>query len=119
VDGDGDRLDGENAYTVTFPKGKEPPVNGFWSLTMYDPQHFFEPNDIKRYSVGTKNLQGMTKNDDGSLTVYVQHTSPGADREANWLPAPDSEFAMTLRTYWPKEVVNAGDWTPPPAMKAD
>lgn len=119
VDSAGERLHGANAYTVTFPKGKTPPADGFWSLTMYDPQHFFAPNDIERYSVGTKNLKAMRTNDDGSLTIYVQHASPGADKEANWLPAPDGEFEMTIRTYWPKPEVNAGAWTPPAVEKVD
>ena len=117
VDSEGGRLDGKFAYTLTFPAGQQPPVNGFWSLTMYDPNHFFAPNATERYSVGTKNLQGMTANPDGSLTFFIQHASPGADNEANWLPAPESEFEMTIRTYWPKPEVNAGSWTPPPVHK--
>jgi hypothetical protein len=118
VDRDGSRLDGKSAYTLTFPSGGLPPVNGFWSLTMYDPNHFFAPNDLRRYSVGTKNLRAMAPNPDGSLTLYIQHDSPGAGKEANWLPAPTSEFEMTIRTYWPKAEVNEGRWTPPPAIKA-
>jgi hypothetical protein len=117
VDSDGQRLSGANRYAVTFPKGKTPPVNGFWSLTMYGPEHFFEPNDLKRFSVGTKNLKNMAYNADGSLTIYVQHDSPGKDKEANWLPAPQSEFEMTIRTYWPKPEVNTGGWTPPAVVK--
>ena len=119
VDGGGNRLNGDNAYSVTFPKGKTPPVNGFWSLTMYDPEHFFVRNDIKRYSVGTKNVKDMTLNKDGSLTIYVQNKSPGKDKEANWLPAPSTEFEMTLRTYWPKPAVNSGEWTPPAAVRGE
>lgn len=118
VDSGGQRLSGANRYTLTFPKGKTPPVNGFWSLTMYGPKHFFEPNDLKRYSVGTKNLKNMTYNSDGSLTIYVQHESPGKDKESNWLPAPQTEFEMTIRTYWPKPEVNAGAWTPPTVEKS-
>jgi hypothetical protein len=119
VDAAGQRLNGQgNHYTLTFPKGQTPPVNGFWSLTMYDPQHFFAPNDLKRYSVGTKNLDAMKPNVDGSLTIYIQHDSPGKDKEANWLPAPSSEFEMTIRTYWPKPEVNEGKWTPPTVQKA-
>lgn len=114
VDAGGQRFNGQrNKYTLTFPKGQTPPVNGFWSLTMYDPQHFFAPNDLKRYSVGTKNLEAMKSNADGSLTIYIQHDSPGKDKEANWLPAPASEFEVTIRTYWPKPEVNEGKWTPP------
>ena len=118
IDGDGKRLNGKNTYTVTFAKGKEPPANGFWSLTMYDPQHFFAANTTKRYSVGTKNLKNMAYNADGSLTIYVQNKSPGKEKEANWLPAPDSDFEMTIRTYWPKPEVNSGEWTPPPVKRA-
>jgi hypothetical protein len=119
VDADGERFDGKSKrYTLTFPKGQTPPVNGFWSLTMYDPEHFFAPNDLNRYSLGTKNLNAMKTNDDGSLTVYVQHDSPGKDKEANWLPAPASEFEMTIRTYWPKPEVNEGKWTPPAVHRA-
>ncbi|WP_249277583.1 DUF1254 domain-containing protein [Pandoraea sp. PE-S2R-1] len=113
VDGSGQRLNGSNRYTLTFPKGKTPPVNGFWSLTMYGPEHFFEANDLKRYSVGTKNLKNMAYNPDGSLTIYIQNDSPGKDKESNWLPAPKGEFEMTIRTYWPKPEVNNGGWTPP------
>lgn len=118
VDGKGERLNGNHSYTVTFAKGQTPPANGFWSLTMYDPKHFFAANSLKRYSVGTKNLDRMKYNDDGSLTIYVQHDSPGKDKEANWLPAPKSEFEMTIRTYWAKPEVLSGEWTPPAAVRA-
>ncbi|WP_208642938.1 DUF1254 domain-containing protein [Rahnella woolbedingensis] len=118
VDAKNGRLNGDNNYTITFPKGKTPPVDGFWSLTMYDPQHFFAKNDIERYSVGTKNLKGMKYNEDGSLTIYVQHDSPGKEKEANWLPAPKSDFEMTIRTYWPKPEVLNQTWTPPVVEKS-
>lgn len=118
VDKEGQRLNGNNNYTITFPKGETPPVNGFWSLTMYDPQHFFAKNASERYSVGTKNLKGMKYNDNGSLTIYVQHATPGKDKESNWLPAPNSDFEMTIRTYWPKEAVLNKTWTPPVVVKA-
>lgn len=117
VDAAGQRLDGGNRYTLTFAKGQTPPVNGFWSLTMYDPQHFFAPNERQRYSVGTKNSKSMKLNADGSLTLYVQHDSPGKDKEGNWLPAPKGEFEMTIRTYWPKGEVLDGRWTPPAALR--
>lgn len=119
VDEKGERLKGDHRYTLTFPKGKTPPAEGFWSLTMYDPQHFFAPNDLKRYSLGTKNSKNMKYNDDGSLTLYVQHQSPGKDKEANWLPAPKSEFEVTIRTYWPKPEVLSGEWTPPAAIRVN
>ncbi|MFT3921866.1 MAG: DUF1214 domain-containing protein [Myxococcales bacterium] len=113
VDSQGKRLNGEKKYTITFAKGRIPPVDGFWSLSMYDPRHFFVPNAMNRYSVGTKNLKSMKLNSDGSLTLYIQHASPGKDQEPNWLPAPMSDFEMTIRTYWPKPEVLSGAWTPP------
>lgn len=119
VDQKGQRLHGDHRYTLTFPKGKTPPADGFWSLTMYDPQHFFAPNSLNRYSLGTKNSKSMKYNADGSLTLYMQHDSPGKDREANWLPAPKSEFELTIRTYWPKAEVLSGAWTPPGAVRLD
>ncbi|MBY8856740.1 DUF1214 domain-containing protein [Nocardia sp. CA2R105] len=115
-DGTGQRLDGNNDYTITFPAGQIPPVDGFWSLTLYNPQHFFAPNDLGRYSLGTKN-KTMQLDPDGSLTIHIQHRSPGTDRESNWLPAPLDEFELTVRTYWPKPEVNNGDWTPPPVRQ--
>jgi hypothetical protein len=117
VDADGRRLDGTSNYTITFPPGQVPPVNGFWSLTIYNPEHFFAPNDLGRYSLGTKS-RSMVYGDDGSLTIYIRHKSPGSDHEANWLPAPASPFEVTIRTYWPKPEVNTGQWTPPPVLKA-
>jgi hypothetical protein len=119
VDAKGQRLHGDHRYTLTFPKGQTPPAEGFWSLTMYDPQHFFAPNDLNRYSLGTKNSKSMKYNADGSLTLYVQHDSPGKDKEANWLPAPKTEFEVTIRTYWPKAEVLSGAWTPPAAVRPD
>jgi hypothetical protein len=114
VDQHGRRLNGAGGrrYTITFPPGQRPPANGFWSLSMYDKNHFFPPNPIKRYSLGTKN-KTLKMNPDGSLTIYVQNASPGAEKESNWLPAPADEFSMTIRTYWPKPEVLSGDWTPP------
>jgi hypothetical protein len=114
VDADDRRLNGNNNYTVTFPPGQTPPANGFWSLTMYDKNHFFAPNAIQRYSLGTKN-KTLRSNPDGSLTIYVQAESPGPDKEPNWLPAPKDDFSMTIRTYWPKPEVLDGQWVPPPA----
>jgi hypothetical protein len=112
-DEDGHRLDGKNAYTLTFPPGQTPPVSGFWSLTMYDQQHFFVPNEITRNSTGTKN-PSLELGPDGSLTIYVQHARPAEDKVANWLPAPRGEFAMTIRAYGPREELINGEWSPPP-----
>ncbi len=114
-DGDGQRFTGQRSYTLTFPAGQTPPVSGFWSLTLYDQHHFFAPNEIKRYSTGTKN-QDLKYNPDGSLTLYIQHQRPSADKVGNWLPAPEKEFALTLRAYGPSDALIKGDWTPPPVV---
>ncbi|WP_330213046.1 DUF1254 domain-containing protein [Pseudomonas sp. Z18(2022)] len=117
LDQTGTRLNGEHGYSVTFAKGKLPPVQGFWSLTVYNEQHFFAPNDLKRYSIGTKN-KSLKENPDGSLTLYVQSQSPGKDKESNWLPAPKgADFSLYIRTYWPEPAALAGQWTPPPVVQ--
>ena len=115
LDADGSRLNGANRYTVSFAKGATPPVDGFWSLTLYNQHHFFEPNDIKRYSVGTKN-KDLKVGPDGTLTIYVQADAPTDPvQRANWLPAPKGgDFSLYIRAYWPKTPVTDGSWTPPP-----
>lgn len=122
VDGDGNELDGKNNYTITFPKGATPPVNSkaFWSITMYmiDNGLWFYPNKENKLTVSPRN--DLKYNADGSLTLYFQHESPGADKEANWLPAPAAPFALTLRMYWPNQSppsVLDGTWEPPPVVK--
>lgn len=115
-DRDGQRLTGTNRYQVTFKKGELPPVRGFWSLTIYNSEHFFDINDIKRNSTGTKN-KALKFAADGSLTIYVQRDRPTEDRVANWLPAPAGDFAMTLRAYWPDDKLAKGDWVPPPVER--
>lgn len=116
LDEGGAQLNGKNSYTVTFAKGKLPPVKGFWSLTLYNQHHFFEPNEVKRYSVGTKNKTLITA-PDGSLTIYVQSTPPEGDKKANWLPAPKEDFVLYIRSYWPEESILNGTWTPPAVVK--
>ncbi|KAF2338362.1 DUF1254 domain-containing protein [Flavobacterium tistrianum] len=110
------RLSGSNKYTITFPKGKTPPVKGFWSLTLYDEYHFFVPNELKRFSIGTKN-KDLKYNTDGSLTLYVQNTKPEGDKAVNWLPAPKGAFSLYIRCYWPDEVTLKDEWTPPGVVK--
>jgi hypothetical protein len=118
LDEAGGRLNGANRYAVIFGKGETPPVNGFWSLTLYNQHHLFEPNEIKRYSVGTKN-KGLKYNADGSLTIYVQAATPSDDQRANWLPAPkQGDFSLYVRAYWPKVAVTDGSWTPPAVKRA-
>jgi hypothetical protein len=115
LDSTGERLNGTNSYTVTFAKAETPPVDGFWSLTLYDEFHFFVPNAIKRYSLGTKN-KNFKYNQDGSLTIYVQPNAP-VDQD-NWLPAPKANFSLYLRAYGPKETVIKNEWSPPPVVKS-
>ncbi len=106
------QLVGKSSYEVTFPKDQLPPVKGFWSLTMYNPEHYFYPNALKRYALGTKN-KSLKYNTDGGLTIYLGNKSPGKDKESNWLPAPAGEFSIWLRAYWPDQPILDGTWMPP------
>jgi hypothetical protein len=120
VDSTGQKLTGSNKYAVTFPKDATPPVNGFWSITMYmiDGGWWFVPNPLNKFTVSMRNNPKF--NPDGSLTLYFQNESPGADKEANWLPAPKGEFLPMLRMYWPKETspsIIDGSWKPPAVVK--
>ena len=111
-DGAKQPLNGAKKYTITFKKGELPPVDGFWSITMYNASDFFVDNPLDRYSIGNR-TEGLKTNPDGSLTVYVQKDAPAADQSANWLPAPDGTFRMSMRLYVPKPEVLNGKWTPP------
>jgi hypothetical protein len=117
-DGTGGQLNGSNSYELTFAAGQEPPVHGFWSLTMYNEHHFFHPNNLKRYSLGTKN-KNLKRNPDDSLTLYAGAKSPGGDKESNWLPAPNGNFSLYIRAYWGKEGILDGSWKPPAVVKSD
>ena len=118
LDATGERLDGGEHYTVTFAKGRLPPVKGFWSLTLYNRYHFFAPNDVKRYSLGTKN-KDLKFNADGSLTLYVQADPPAEEKRSNWLPAPDGDFSLYMRAYWPQAEIISGKWTPPAVVRLE
>jgi hypothetical protein len=111
-DPDGKRLNGSRSYSVTFPSGQVPPASGFWSLTLYNQHHFFNPNPLKRFSLGTKN-RNLKMNADGSLTLYAGAKPPARDAETNWLPAPTTPFSLYIRWYWPKPEVINGSWVPP------
>jgi hypothetical protein len=115
VDSKGDPLDGsKHRYAIRFQKGQLPPARYFWSLTMYRKSDgLLVENSIKRYSIGDRTV-GLKHGADGSLTVYVQPDSPGADKESNWLPAPNEPFYVLMRIYGPSESVLNGKWTPPP-----
>ena len=121
VDSDGQTLDGsKHTYTLTFPPGQPPPVHAFWSLTLYDGKtQLLIENPINRYLINSPMLPAMQTNADGSLTLYIQKDSPGADKEANWLPAPNGPIYLVMRLYWPKttppSILPAGEgtWQPP------
>ena len=113
LDADGNRLNGVHRYTIAFAADALPPVRGFWSLTLYNEHHFFHPNGLGRFSLGTKNT-GLTYGPDGSLTLHAQTTAPTEPAvHANWLPAPDGDFTLYLRAYWPDTAITDGTWTPP------
>jgi hypothetical protein len=117
----GETLDGsKKSYTLTFPAGQLPPVNAFWSVTMYDGKtQLLIENPINRYLINSPMLPNLKKNADGSLTLYIQNKSPGADKESNWLPAPNGEIYLMMRLYWPKTEApsilppGSGTWQPP------
>jgi hypothetical protein len=111
-DAAGKQLVGTNTYTVTFPKGELPPVKGFWSVTLYNEHHFFHPNQLNRYSLGTKS-KSLKFNPDGSLTLYAGAKSPGKEKESNWLPAPNGTFSLYIRAYWPEKAIIDSTWKPP------
>jgi hypothetical protein len=114
VDSKGEKLDGANHYTVHFPAGDLPPVNAFWSLTMYElPASLLVANPIDRYLLNSTMLPKFVKDADGGVTLYFQNESPGKDKEANWLPAPKGPFWVIMRLYWPKEAALNGDWKAP------
>ncbi len=109
---------GSEKYVITFAKGMTPPVEGFWSLTMYDANYFFVENPLNRYSISAR--QPLKANADGSIDLYIQNESPGSDKESNWLPAPKGKFLLMMRLYWPKEAnpsILDGSWELPPVKK--
>jgi hypothetical protein len=115
-DGDGQRLTGANNYTLHFSRDQVPPVDAFWSLTVYDGESFLVDNPIDRYSLSSRDE--MNYGEDGSLTIYIQQESPGKDREANWLPAPEGEIGfLALRLYVPGQQVIDRTWEPPPVKR--
>ncbi len=111
TDSQGKPLTGADRYVIHFAPGHTPPVNAFWSLTMYDASGFLVPNPINRYEVG--HTVKPTLNPDGSMDIYIQHDAP-AGKQSNCLPAPSGQFSLMLRMYWPKPSVLDGTWTPPP-----
>ncbi|MBO0861460.1 MAG: DUF1254 domain-containing protein [Chloracidobacterium sp.] len=119
TDAEGQPLTGDNHYVIRFPKGQLPPVNAFWSISMYNSKQFFAQNQINRYAIGDRD--NLKLNDDGSLTIYIQRDSPGEDKESNWLPAPpppDDSFNVFMRLYWPKKEIIDGVWMMPGLERA-
>jgi hypothetical protein len=118
VDADGQKLDGANRYTIRFTPDQLPPVNAFWSMTMYDfPAQLMVDNPLNRYLLNSPMIPQFRKDADGGFTLYFQNKSPGADKEANWLPAPEGPFLVVMRLYWPKPEALEGKWTAPPLKR--
>jgi hypothetical protein len=124
-DSGGETLDGsKHKYTLTFAAGQFPPVNAIWSITMYDGKsQLLIENPINRYLINSPMLPNIKKNEDGSLTIYIQKDLPSADKEANWLPAPNGPIYLVMRLYWPKTgepsilPPGEGTWKPPVVKK--
>jgi hypothetical protein len=114
-DDTGKPLDGANKYTIHFDKGAAPPVNAFWSITLYDSDGFQVANALNRFALSS--YFPFKINADGSLDLYFQNESPGKDKEANWLPAPKGAFNLTMRLYGPKSEALTGKWNPPAITK--
>lgn len=117
IDSSGQKLNGKNNYIIHFAKGNLPPVKGFWSLTMYDDHYFFVDNPLNKYSVNERN--GLIKNSDGGIDLYIQNKSPGKDKESNWLPAPIGNFILMFRFYWPDDSIINGQWSLPMVKKSE
>jgi hypothetical protein len=118
VDADGRKLEGGSRYSLRLAPGELPPVNAFWSLTMYGlPESLLVANPLNRYLLNAPMLPQFKKDADGGLTLLIQNESPGKDKEANWLPAPKGPFQMAMRLYWPKDDALTGKWTAPPLQR--
>jgi hypothetical protein len=115
-DADGQPLDGAQKYLLHFDKAELPPVDAFWSVTMYDAQGYQVANSLNRFAIGDRD--DLTYNPDGSLDLYIQHDSPGAEKESNWLPAPaEGTLGVTMRLYAPRAEIRNGLWAPPAIKK--
>lgn len=120
LDAEGQPLDAsKNRYTLRFAPGQLPPVNAFWSLTMYDSSRLLVANPLQRYLINSSMLPSLKRDADGGLTLYIQHGSPGKDRESNWLPSPNGPFYIAGRLYWPKTEALNGQWQAPKVLRTD
>lgn len=113
-DENGDPFAGSRRYAITFAPDALPPVGAFWSITVYDAEQHLVANPIHRYVLGSRQLGSMPRAEDGSVTILVQHESPGPELESSWLPCPSGPFGLTFRTYLPGEEIRNGSWTAPP-----
>ena len=116
-DSEGRPLSGTKKYIVRFRKGELPPVRAFWSVTMYDAKQRVVENPIARYAIGDRDT--LAFDSDGSVTLFIQHDSPGKEHESNWLPAPTGSFNLVMRLYWPEKQILAGVWQPPPVTRVN
>ena len=116
ADAEGDPFNGTSAYRITFPPDGLPPVDAFWSITVYDADKLLYANEIDRYVIGSRDLERMQTDPNGALTIDVQHERPAAPRTANWLPCPAGDFTLTFRTYLPRTPIRTGEWTAPPVV---
>lgn len=121
VDSEGKPLDASShRYEVTFAPGQLPPVHAFWSMTMYElPASLLTANPINRYLINSPMEASLARDKDDNVTLYIQHASPGKDKECNWLPAPAGPFFLVLREYWPKKAALDGTWKAPQAVRVD
>ena len=118
VDSDKQKLDGANRYTLRFAPGQLPPVNAFWSLTLYElPSSLLYANPLNRYLLNSPMLPNLKRDGEGGITLYIQNQSPGKENESNWLPAPQRPFFTALRLYWPKPEALNGEWKAPPLKR--
>jgi hypothetical protein len=119
-DANHEKLDGSKKYTLHFAAGELPPVNAFWSVTLYElPSSLLYANPLNRYLINSPMIPSLKRDNDGGLTLYVQHDSPGTDHESNWLPAPAGPFFMAMRLYWPKSAALEGQWKAPALLVAE
>ncbi len=120
LDNDGQKPNGSKKYTLRFEPGQLPPVNAFWSMTMYRmPEILLVENPINRYLLNAPMLEQFKRDADGGLTLYIQNESPGKDKESNWLPTPKGWFIVIMRLYWPKEEALNGSWTAPQLQRVE
>ena len=117
-DHEGAKLNGNNQYQIHFNANELPPVNAFWSVTLYDESGYLVDNSINRYSLSDRN-PNLHFNNDGSLDLYIQHQAPEKFKQTNWLPAPQTEFTLTLRAYLPKKELMKLEWEIPPITRLD